>query len=72
MKKFLVPLCVAGLLVSSTSFLFAGGIENKHNWSAEYARTLNRNAATDSADAVVYNPAGVMSMEDGFYVNLTG
>ena len=72
MKKFLVSLCVAGLMVSSTSILFAGGIENKHNWSAEYARTLNRNAATDSADAVVYNPAGVMRMEDGFYVNLTG
>ena len=72
MKKLLVSLCVAGLMVSSASFLFAGGIENKHNWSAEYIRTLNRNAATDSADAVVYNPAGVMKMEDGLYLNLTG
>jgi long-chain fatty acid transport protein len=50
----------------------AGGIENKHNYSAEYIRTLNRNAATDSADAVVYNPAGVMKMEDGLYVSLSG
>jgi len=72
MKKLLVCLCVAGLMVSSVSLLFAGGIENKHNWSAEYIRTLNRNAATDSADAVVYNPAGVMKMEDGLYLNLTG
>ena len=72
MKKLLVCLCVAGLMVSSVSPLFAGGIENKHNWSAEYVRTLNRNAATDSADAVVYNPAGVMKMEDGLYLNLTG
>jgi len=72
MKKLLVSLCVAGLMVSSVSPLFAGGIENKHNWSAEYVRTLNRNAATDSADAVVYNPAGVMKMEDGLYLNLTG
>jgi len=72
MKKLFVSLCVAGLIVSSASSLFAGGIENKHNWSAEYVRTLNRNAATDSADAVVYNPAGVMKMEDGFYLNLTG
>ncbi|MBW2321629.1 MAG: hypothetical protein JRF31_12510 [Deltaproteobacteria bacterium] len=70
MKKLFVSLCVAGLIVSSASSLFAGGIENKHNWSAEYVRTLNRNAATDSADAVVYNPAGVMKMEDGFYLNL--
>ncbi|MCK4830398.1 outer membrane protein transport protein [bacterium] len=72
MKKLFVSLCVAGLIVSSVSPLFAGGLENKHNWSAEYIRTLNRNAATDSADAVVYNPAGVMKMEDGFYLNLSG
>jgi long-chain fatty acid transport protein len=72
MKKLLVCLCVAGLMVSSVSPLFAGGIENKHNWSAEYVRTLNRNAATDSADAVVYNPAGVMKMEDGLYLKLDG
>jgi long-chain fatty acid transport protein len=72
MKKLLISLCVAGLIVSSVSPLFAGGIENKHNWSAEYIRTLNRNAATDSADAVVYNPAGVMKMEDGLYLNLSG
>jgi long-chain fatty acid transport protein len=72
MKKLLISLCVAGLMVSSTSPIFAGGIENKHNWSAEYIRTLNRNAATDSADAVVYNPAGVMKMEDGLYLKLDG
>ena len=72
MKKFLVFLCVAGLIASSASPLFAGGIENKHNWSAEWVRTLNRNAATDSADAVAYNPAGVMKMDNGFYLNLTG
>ncbi len=72
MKKILVVLCVAGFIVSLASPLMAGGIENKHNWSAEWVRTLNRNAATDSADAVVYNPAGVMKMEDGLYVNFTG
>ncbi len=72
MKKILVVLCVAGFIVSLASPLMAGGIDNKHNWSAEWIRTLNRNAATDSADAVVYNPAGVMKMEDGLYVNFTG
>ena len=72
MKKILVVLCVAGFIVSLASPLMAGGIDNKHNWSAEWIRTLNRNAATDSADAVVYNPAGVMKMEDGIYVNFTG
>ena len=47
----------------------AGGIANKQNFSIEYDRTASRNAANDSADAAVYNPAGVMQMEDGFYLN---
>jgi long-chain fatty acid transport protein len=72
MKKLFVFLCIAGLIAASASPLFAGGIENKHNWSAEWVRTLNRNAATDSADAVAYNPAGVMKMDDGFYLNASG
>ena len=71
MKKLLVFLCVAGLIAGSASPLFAGGIDNKTNWSAEYIRTLNRNAATDSADIVAYNPAGVMKMEDGLIGNLS-
>ena len=72
MKKLFVFLCVAGLIAASASPLFAGGIENKHNWSAEWVRSLNRNAATDSADAVAYNPAGVMKMDGGFYLNVAG
>ena len=71
MKKFLIFLCVVGLIVSSASPLLAGGIDSKTNWSAEYIRTLNRNAATDSADIAAYNPAGVMKMEDGIYGNLS-
>ena len=72
MKKLLCLLCMLGLVFSTTSPLIAGGIDNKHNYSAEYIRTLNRNAATDSADAVVYNPAGVVKMQNGLYVNLSG
>ncbi len=71
MKKLFMFLCMLGLIFSLTSPLIAGGIDNKHNYSAEYIRTLNRNAATDSADAVAYNPAGVMRMEDGLYLNLS-
>jgi long-chain fatty acid transport protein len=57
---------------STVSTLIAGGIDNKGNLSAEYIRTLNRNAATDSADAVVYNPAGVVKMEHGLFLNASG
>jgi long-chain fatty acid transport protein len=48
----------------------AGGIINKQNQSADYMRTLNRNAATDFSDAAVYNPAGIMQMADGLYGKL--
>ena len=70
MKKILVVLCVAGFIVSLASPLMAGGIVNKQNLSSEYLRTISRNAATDAADVTVYNPAGVMKMEDGIYGNL--
>ena len=72
MKRLLVFLCVSALVFAVASPLMAGGIDNKTNFSAEWVRTLNRNAATDSADAVVYNPAGVVKMEDGLYVSLSG
>jgi hypothetical protein len=71
MRKLFVFLCVIGLILSGTSTLFGGGADNKTNWSVEYIRTLNRNAATDSADIVMYNPAGVMKMEDGLYGNVS-
>jgi long-chain fatty acid transport protein len=70
MKKILVVLCVAGFIVSLASPLMAGGIINKQNLSSEYLRTFSRNAATDAADVTVYNPAGVMKMENGCYGNL--
>jgi long-chain fatty acid transport protein len=69
MRKLLTVLCVTGLALSFTTTLMAGGITNKQNFSAEYLRTFSRNAATDSADAIAFNPAGVMMMGDGIYVN---
>ncbi len=48
----------------------AGGIINKMNQSTDYLRSMTRNAATDYADIAVYNPAGIMQMEDGLYGKL--
>ena len=59
------------LIVVGAPTLFAGSVDYLSNQSAEYIRTFNRNAATDSADAVNYNPAGVVKMQDGLYVNLS-
>jgi long-chain fatty acid transport protein len=66
----LALLCIFSLISLSATPLFAGGILNKQNQSIDYFRTLTRNAATDAADIVVFNPAGVMQMKDGFYTKL--
>jgi len=58
------------LLTLAASPLYAGGIINKQNQSADYMRTLNRSAATDYPDIAVYNPAGIMKMENGAYAKL--
>ena len=70
MRKGFAILCGLGILVLAASPLYAGGIINKNNQSADYIRTLNRSAATDYADIAVYNPAGIMQMENGAYAKL--
>jgi len=64
LRGLAVFLLVAALAASAQ----AGGIINKQNLSADYIRTLNRNAATDMADAAVFNPAGTAMMQDGLYI----
>jgi long-chain fatty acid transport protein len=68
MRKGLIAVGAIVAMVGLASSLQAGGIINKQNLSAEYIRTLNRNAATDMADAAVYNPAGTAMMPDGLYL----
>ena len=70
MKKGLSIFCAIGLLLLIASPLYAGGIINKSNQSADYMRTLNRAAATDYADAAHYNPAGIMKLDNGGYAKL--
>ena len=64
MRKLLFIAVLTLLAVS----LFAGGAENKNNFSAGYARILSKNTETSKPDAVFYNPAGTAFMEDGIYV----
>jgi long-subunit fatty acid transport protein len=68
MRKGLIAVGIIVLMVGLASSLQAGGIINKQNLSADYIRTLNRNAATDMADAAVFNPAGTAMMQDGLYL----
>src|ERR1035437_445014 len=48
---------------------FAGGLLTNGNQSAQYIRMLSRNASTD-VDAVYFNPAGLMKMDNGFYISI--
>jgi long-subunit fatty acid transport protein len=45
---------------------FAGGLLTNSNQSAQYVRMLARNAGLE-IDAVFYNPAGLIKMEDGLH-----
>jgi long-chain fatty acid transport protein len=71
MKKVYLVLCITCLFLILGPYILAGGIDNRSNYSGEYVRTFTRNAATDSLDAIAYNPAGVMKMTDGIYGNLS-
>ncbi|WP_319478996.1 hypothetical protein [uncultured Draconibacterium sp.] len=62
MKKLTLVVAFSMLL----QLAFAGGLLTNYNQSAQYIRMLSRNAALE-IDAVFYNPAGLVKMEDGWY-----
>ena len=63
MKKLVIS---PALVIFFVNLALAGGILTNTNQSAQFARMLSRNASTD-LDAVYFNPAGLMVMENGFY-----
>jgi len=65
MRKLIV---LTGILLYC-SLSFAGGLLTNGNQSSQYIRMLSRNASTD-VDAVYFNPAGLMMMDNGFYFAL--
>src|SRR5688572_29263949 len=66
MKKISLMLICGLFICNLTAF---GQIDNLVNTSTEWIRISARNAATDAADIVVYNPAGLTRLEDGFHIN---
>ena len=66
MKKTSLLIAFCAIL---TLPVFAGGLLTNMNQSAQYVRMLSRNASTE-IDAVYFNPAGLIQMEDGFYGGL--
>ncbi len=57
------------VLLFTVSDVFAN-IDQLSNMSTEWIRTGNRNAATDSTDIVIYNPAGLTKMSEGVHLNI--
>jgi long-chain fatty acid transport protein len=70
MKKTLLTVVLAAALIAPAS-LFAGNFDILSNKSANYDMTLNRNAATDAADIVEYNPAGTAFMPKGLHLDVS-
>jgi len=67
-RKFVI-LGLLFVVLFTASDVFAN-IDQLSNMSAEWIRTGNRNAATDSTDIVIYNPAGLTKMTEGFHLNI--
>jgi long-chain fatty acid transport protein len=53
-----------------TGSLFAGGLVTNTNQSASWVRLPARDASTN-VDAVYYNPAGLMKLENGFHFSVS-
>jgi hypothetical protein len=64
----LIPVLCA---LFSASGLFAGSLDYLSNQSARYAMTFSRNAATDAADIVAYNPAGTALLPQGLSIDIS-
>ncbi len=61
-----------GVLAMATGLVQAGNIDILGIRSAEYLMELSRNAVTDCADGVTYNPAGLAFMDNGIHLNFSG
>ena len=60
---------LTAVFVMLLQLTFAGGLLTNYNQSAQYIRMLSRNASVD-IDAVFYNPAGLVKMENGWHFAL--
>jgi len=69
MKRSVLFIAVLFSVCLITTNLLAN-IDNLSNMSVEWMRTANRNAATDRADIVVYNPGGITELPDGVAINI--
>src|SRR5512133_3869796 len=67
MKRLLLFSIAAGFAVVSA---FAGGLVTNTNQSASWVRNPARDASR-GIEAVYYNPAGIMALNNGFHFSLS-
>jgi len=67
-KTALIVVAAAAVLLLCAPL--AAQMDNLTNLSVEWMRMPARNAASDSADIVVYNPAALVRLAEGFHLNL--
>lgn len=63
-----LSVALAAILISAEAF--AGGLMTNTNQSASFLRSVARGTSLDP-DAVYFNPAGVVFMENGFHIGLS-
>ena len=71
MKRTTKLFVIAGMLMLAANALFANSIDYLTPQSARYFMNQARQAATDAADAVSFNPAGAALMAPGWYFNVS-
>ncbi|MCK5783434.1 MAG: outer membrane protein transport protein [Desulfobacterales bacterium] len=71
MKKIFILVVATIFMITCAGTAFAGSVDYLINQSIDYYRIMSRNAATDAADIVNYNPAGTVRMKDGIYLNVS-
>ena len=71
MNRKLFVLALLGSVMLYASSAFASYIDQLTDLSAEWVGNPTRTAATDGVDAVVYNPAGTVKMEDGLHLHFS-
>jgi long-chain fatty acid transport protein len=69
MKKLFATLIAMAVIFCFSEYLPAQ-MDNLTNLSVEWMRMPARNAATDSTDLVVYNPAALVRLAEGFHLSI--
>src|SRR5688572_28209246 len=68
---FSLAVVSGAVTLAAFSLAEAGSVDNRTNASAQYIRSLSRNAAIDGGDAAIYNPAGTVRLADGLLLDVS-